>query len=105
MNSWSIIFLSYGITFTIGIAIRYLIKRKANYCNKKYLDKLELKYGNIDREKAVKLEIFYDCLIGLEYIIMGLLIRKTDIAIISIVLVSTITIVSHYLIMKRYIVL
>ena len=42
----------------IGATIRYLIKHKVNYCNKKSLDKLEFKYGNIDREKAVKLEIF-----------------------------------------------
>ncbi|EJA6379556.1 TPA: hypothetical protein KR400_003273, partial [Clostridioides difficile] len=49
----------------IGATIRYLIKHKVNYCNKKSLDKLELKYGNIDREKAVKLEIFYQYLIEL----------------------------------------
>lgn len=102
MNSWSIVFLGYGITFTIAITIRYLIKRKSNYCNKKYLDKLELKYENIDREKANKLEMFYHYLIGFEYIVMGLLIRKFETAII---LVSIITIVSYYLIRKKYIVL
>ncbi|AXU27542.1 TPA: hypothetical protein ACKONR_002276 [Clostridioides difficile] len=46
------------VEFIIGATIRYLIKHKVNYCNKKVLDKLELKYGNIDREKAVKLENF-----------------------------------------------
>ncbi|WP_265324334.1 hypothetical protein [Clostridioides difficile] len=44
MSPWSIIFLGYGLTFTIAITIRYLIKGKTNYCNKKYLNKLELKY-------------------------------------------------------------
>ncbi|MCC0657819.1 MULTISPECIES: hypothetical protein [unclassified Clostridioides] len=105
MNSWNIIFLSYGVTFTIVVTVGYLIKGKTNYCKKKYLDKLELKYGNIDREKATKLEIFYHYLIGLEYIIMGLLIRRLDTAIISVILVSIITIISYYLIRKRYIVL
>ncbi|MCC0640205.1 MULTISPECIES: hypothetical protein [unclassified Clostridioides] len=105
MNSWNIIFLSYGVTFTIVVTVGYLIKGKTNYCKKKYLDKLELKYRNIDREKATKLEIFYHYLIGLEYIIMGLLIRRLDTAIISVILVSIITIISYYLIRKRYIVL
>ncbi|WP_234702237.1 hypothetical protein [Clostridioides difficile] len=60
----------------IGTTIRYLIKHKVNYCNKKSLDKLELKYGNIDREKAVKLEIFYQYLIGFEDIEMSFLNNK-----------------------------
>ncbi|HBG2756391.1 TPA: hypothetical protein KPW39_001694 [Clostridioides difficile] len=93
------------MTFTIGTTIRYLIKRNTNYCRKKYLDKLELKYGNINRVKATKLEIFYDYLIGLEYIIMGLLIRRLDTAIISVILVSIVTIISYYLIREKYITL
>ncbi|KPI46147.1 hypothetical protein C4097_02220 [Clostridioides difficile] len=105
MNSWNIIFLSYGVTFTIVVTVGYLIKGKTNYCKKKYLNKLELKYGNIDREKATKLEIFFQYLIGLEYIIMGLLIRRLDTAIISVILVSIITIISYYIIRKRYIVI
>ncbi|CZR97805.1 MULTISPECIES: hypothetical protein [Clostridioides] len=105
MNSWNIIFLSYGVTFTIVVTVGYLIKGKTNYCKKKYLNKLELKYGNIDREKATKPEIFFQYLIGLEYIIMGLLIRRLDTAIISVILVSIITIISYYIIRKRYIVI
>ncbi|KPI50858.1 hypothetical protein KW94_13215 [Clostridioides difficile] len=105
MNSWNIIFLSYGVTFTIVVTVGYLIKGKTNYCKKKYLNKLELKYWNIDREKATKLEIFFQYLIGLEYIIMGLLIRRLDTAIISVILVSIITIISYYIIRKRYIVI
>ncbi|MFL8711031.1 hypothetical protein Q3304_09700 [Clostridioides sp. GD02377] len=105
MNSWNIIFLSYGVTFTIVVTVGYLIKGKTNYCKKKYLNKLELKYGNIDREKATKLEIFFQYLIGLEYIIMGLLIRRLDTVIISVILVSIITIISYYIIRKRYIVI
>lgn len=103
MNTWNVFLILTGIGNIIGTTIRYLIKHKDNYCNKKYLDKLELKYGNIDREKVFKLEIFYHYLIGLEYIIMGLLIRKFDAAIILVTLVSIITIVSYYLIRKKYI--
>ncbi|NJI81718.1 hypothetical protein GSQ54_14915 [Clostridioides difficile] len=105
MNSWNVIFLSYGVTFTIVVTIRYLIKGKTNYCKKKYLNKLELKYGNIDREKATKLEIFFQYLIGLEYILMGLLIRKFDTAIVSVILVSIVTIISYCLVRKKYIVI
>lgn len=38
MNSWNIIFLSYGVTFTIVVTVGYLIKGKTNYCKKKYLN-------------------------------------------------------------------
>lgn len=103
MSPWSIVFLSYGVTFAIATTIRYLIKSKTNYCNKKYLDKLELKYENIDRVKATKLEIFYHYLIALEYIAMGLLIRRLDTAIISVILVTIVTIISYYLIREKYI--
>ncbi|HBG7355591.1 TPA: hypothetical protein KRD68_002184 [Clostridioides difficile] len=105
MSPWSIIFLGYGATFTITATIRYLIKGKTNYCNKKYLNKLELKYGNIDKLKATKLEIFYQYLMGLEYILMGLLIKKFDTAIVSVILVSIITIISYCLVRKKYITL
>ncbi|MCC0659018.1 MULTISPECIES: hypothetical protein [unclassified Clostridioides] len=105
MDFWNNTLLSMGVIFTIGTTIRYLIKGKDNYCKKKYLDKLELKYGNIDREKAIKLELFFNYLISLEYIIMGLLIRKFDTAIISVILVSIITLVSYYLVRKKYITL
>ncbi|MCC0655314.1 hypothetical protein IC175_01945 [Clostridioides sp. ES-S-0123-01] len=105
MDFWNNTLLSIGVIFSIGTTIRYLIKGKTNYCKKKYLDKLELKYGNIDREKAIKLELFFNYLISLEYIIMGLLIKKFDTAIISVILVSIITLVSYYLVRKKYITL
>ncbi|MCW0785212.1 hypothetical protein OKR45_19690, partial [Clostridioides difficile] len=62
-------------------------------------------YGNIDKLKATKLEIFYQYLMGLEYILMGLLIRKFDTAIVSVILVSIITIISYCLVRKKYITL
>lgn len=103
MNFWNGLFLLFGIIFIIGNVIKGLAKHKFNYFRKKYFNKLELKYGKIDREKTIKLEMFYQYLIGLEYIIMGLLIKRLNTAIISLILVSIITIVSHCLIRKKYI--
>ncbi|EGT4599325.1 hypothetical protein DFW26_07660 [Clostridioides difficile] len=94
-----------GIAVIIVTTIRYLIKGKTNYCKKKDLDKLELKYGNIDREKVVKLEIFYQYLTGLEYIAIGLFTRRLDITILAIILSAIITGVFYYLIRKKYITL
>ncbi|HBF0844876.1 TPA: hypothetical protein ACG3RE_003911 [Clostridioides difficile] len=105
MNFWNGVFLLLGIILIIGNVIKDLTKHKFNYLRDRYLNKLELKYGSIDREKTIKLEIFYQYLLGLEYIIMGLLIRRLDTAIISVILVSIVTIISYYLIRKKYITL
>ncbi|HBF4859502.1 TPA: hypothetical protein KOP35_003497 [Clostridioides difficile] len=92
-----------GIAIIIVTTIRYLIKGKTNYCKKKYFNKLESIYGDIDREKVVKLEIFYQYLIGLEYIAIGLFTRRLDITILTIILVAIITTALYYLIRKKYI--
>ncbi|HBG1591617.1 hypothetical protein KWV42_19330 [Clostridioides difficile] len=92
-----------GIAIIIVTTIRYLIKGKTNYCKKKYFNKLESIYGDIDREKVVKLEIFYQYLIGLEYIAIGLFTRRLDITILAIILVAIITTALYYLIRKKYI--
>lgn len=93
-----------GIIVIIGTTIIYLIKPKTAFCSKKYFNKLESIYGNIDREKVVKLEIFYQYLIGLEYIAIGLFTRRLDITILAIILVAIITGVFYYLIRKKYII-
>ncbi|MCC0649033.1 hypothetical protein KGF50_12230 [Clostridioides sp. ZZV15-6598] len=104
MNFWNGLFLLFGIIFIIGDVIKGLTKHKFNYFTERYLNKLELKYGSIDREKTIKLEMFYQYLLGLEYIIMGLLIKRFDTAIISVILVSIVTIISYYLIRRKYII-
>lgn len=93
-----------GIIVIIGTTIIYLIKPKTAFCSKKYFNKLESIYGDIDREKVVKLEIFYQYLIGLEYIAIGLFTRRLDITILAIILVAIITGVFYYLIRKKYII-
>ncbi|NMS90530.1 hypothetical protein HGQ85_11365 [Clostridioides difficile] len=92
-----------GIGIIIGTTIRYFIKHKTNFCSEKYFNKLESKYGNIDRKRTIKLEIFYSYLIGFEYIAIGLFIRRLEITII--VVVAIITGVLYYSIRRRYIVL
>ncbi|KPI51920.1 hypothetical protein KW94_11410 [Clostridioides difficile] len=94
-----------GIGIIIGTTIRYLIKRKTSFCSERYFNKLESKYGNIDRKKTVKLDIFYSYLISFEYITMGLFIKKLENTIIVIIVVAIITTILYYLIRKRYIVL
>ncbi|HBF5726199.1 TPA: hypothetical protein KOR46_003782, partial [Clostridioides difficile] len=43
-----------GIIVIIGTTIIYLIKPKTDFCSKKYFNKLESIYGNIDKKKTVK---------------------------------------------------
>ncbi|WP_236880056.1 hypothetical protein, partial [Clostridioides difficile] len=57
-----------GIIVIIGTTIIYLIKPKTAFCSKKYFNKLESIYGNIDKKKTVKLEVLYRYVTGLEYI-------------------------------------
>lgn len=91
-----------GIIVIIGTTIIYLIKPKTA-CSKKYFNKLESIYGNIDKKKTVKLEVLYRYVTGLEYISIGLFTRRLDITIIAIILVATITVILYYLVRKRYI--
>ncbi|MCC0636852.1 MULTISPECIES: hypothetical protein [unclassified Clostridioides] len=103
MNFWNTYLIFIGIGIIILTTIIYLIKYKIIFCSEKYFNKLESMYGNIDKKRIVKLEVLYRYVIGLEYIVIGLFIRKLDVAIIALILVSIITIVSYYLVRKKYI--
>ena len=92
-----------GIIVIIGTTIIYLIKPKTAFCSKKYFNKLESKYGNIDRKRTIKLEVLYRYVTGFEYIAIGLFTKRLDITIIAIILVATITVILYYLVRKRYI--
>ncbi|MCC0784260.1 hypothetical protein IR152_14525 [Clostridioides sp. ES-S-0108-01] len=105
MNVWNIYLILTGTGIIILTTIISLIKHKFGFCSNEYLDKLELKYGNIDRKKTVKLEVLYRYVIGLEYIAIGLFTRKLDIAIIAMILAVIITTVLYYLVRKMYIIL
>lgn len=92
-----------GIIVIIGTTIIYLIKPKTAFCSKKYFNKLESIYGNIDRKRTVKLEVLSRYVMGLEYIVIGLFTRRLDITIIAMIIVAVITTVLYYLIRKKYI--
>jgi len=103
MNSWNSAFILVGIVMIIGTMIRDLTKHKINFHSEKYFRKLELKYGGIDRERAIKLDKLCNYLLGLEYIIIGLLIRAIVVSIIVLIAISVIMILGYYLIRKKYI--
>lgn len=105
MNLWNTTLILLGVGIITLTTIISLIKHRFGFCSDEYLDKLKLKYGNIDRKKTVKLEILYRHIIGLEYIAIGLFTRKLDIAIIAMILTAITTTLLYYLIRKRYIVL
>ncbi|MGX9756514.1 hypothetical protein ACWYRQ_09555 [Clostridioides difficile] len=103
MNFGNINLIIMGAVVIIGTTIIHLIKPKTSFCNEKYFNKLESAYGNIDRRRAVKLEVLYRYVIGLEYIAIGLFTRRLDITILVIILVGIITVIFYYLIRKKYI--
>lgn len=94
-----------GIAVIIVTTIRYLIKSKTNYCKKKYFNKLESIYGDIDRKRTIKLEVLYRYAISLEYIAIALFTRRLDITIIAMIIAVIITTALYYLIRKKYIIL
>ncbi|UDN56798.1 hypothetical protein [Clostridioides sp. ES-S-0010-02] len=103
MNFGNIYLILIGVGIIIVTTIIYLIKPKTSFYSEKYFNKLESTYGNIDRKRTVKLEVLYPYVIDLEYIAIGLLIRRLDITILAIILVVIITVVLYYLIRKKYI--
>ncbi|HBH1603332.1 hypothetical protein [Clostridioides difficile] len=92
-----------GIIVIIGTTIIYLIKPKTAFCSKKYFNKLESIYGDIDRKRTIKLEVLYRYAISLEYIAIALFTRRLDITIISMIIAAIITTALYYLIRKKYI--
>ncbi|MBH6866368.1 hypothetical protein I5732_04080 [Clostridioides difficile] len=103
MNFRNIYLILMGLGIIILTTIISLIKPKTAFCSKKYFNKLESIYGNIDKKKTVKLEVLYRYVTGLEYIAIGLFTRRLDITIIAIILVAIITVILYYLVRKRYI--
>lgn len=103
MKIQNIYLILMGVGIIILTTIIALIKVKIGFCNEKYFNKLESKYGNIDRKRTIKLEVLYRYAISLEYIAIALFTRRLDITIIAIILVATITVILYYLVRKRYI--
>ncbi|MDY7756084.1 hypothetical protein [Clostridioides difficile] len=103
MNFRNIYLILMGLGIIILTTIISLIEIKIGFCNEKYFNKLESKYGNIDRKRTIKLEVLYRYVTGFEYIAIGLFTKRLDITIIAIILVAIITTILYYLVRKRYI--
>ncbi|MDV9742511.1 hypothetical protein RHI49_20290 [Clostridioides difficile] len=76
MNFRNIYLILMGLGIIILTTIISLIEIKIGFCNEKYFNKLESKYGNIDRKRTIKLEVLYRYVTGFEYIAIGILIYK-----------------------------
>ncbi|HBG1280054.1 TPA: hypothetical protein KR431_003911, partial [Clostridioides difficile] len=55
MNFRNIYLILMGLGIIILTTIISLIEIKIGFCNEKYFNKLESKYGNIDRKRTIKL--------------------------------------------------
>lgn len=71
----------------------------------RYVEKLHIKYGNIDGKKAIKLEKFCKYGLGILYILLGLSVRKASIAIMAIFVISIVFLILYYPIRKKYIII
>lgn len=91
--------IAMGIGEIIGITVR----RLTGYRNKKYLSKLELKYGNIDTDRAIKYDFLCNYIHAGVLILLGLLIRDMMMAMTSIIVVAVLSVIGYYMFRKRYI--
>lgn len=103
MDSWNYVFICMGVVVIMGTILRRLSGKKNKFRNEKYFRKLELKYGYIDRGRTIKLDIFYNYLLGMAYVLIGLSIRDMISSIIVLIVTSVIMILVYYLLRKKYI--
>lgn len=101
MELWNYSLITLGV---IRIICNF-IRQKLNNFDEKYLEKLEMKYGSIDKEKAMKFYRGYDCINSVIVIIVGLLIRDNIVGLICISIGLIISSIIYYLLRKNYIVI
>ncbi|MFR4162915.1 MAG: hypothetical protein ACLT0R_09915 [Paraclostridium sordellii] len=99
MESWNYLYIFLGFSCVLGIFIR----SKVTSYDKNILEKLELKYGDIDRKKAIKLEKFYDYLTSGTFLFMGIFIRNYVFAFRTTLLVLIVNTIVYYLFRRIYI--
>ena len=99
MESWNYLYIFLGFSCILGIFIR----SKVTSYDKNILEKLELKYGDIDRKKAIKLEKFYDYLTSGTFLFMGIFIRNYVFAFRTTLLVLIVNTIVYYLFRRIYI--
>lgn len=99
MESWNYLYIFLGLSCILGIFIR----SKVTSYDKNILEKLELKYGDIDRKKAIKLEKFYDYLTSGTFLFMGIFIRNYVFAFRTTLLILIVNTIVYYLFRRIYI--
>lgn len=99
MESWNYLYIFLGFSCILGIFIR----SKVTSYDKNILEKLELKYGDIDRKKAIKLEKFYDYLTSGTFLFMGVFIRNYVFAFRTTLLILIVNTIVYYLFRRIYI--
>ena len=87
----------------IILCFRHFIRSKVTSYDKNILEKLELKYGDIDRKKAIKLEKFYDYLTSGTFLFMGIFIRNSVFAFRTTLLILIVNTIVYYLFRRIYI--
>ena len=102
MDYWNFTFIMIGIVNLVGGFARLIFK--CSY-SEKYFNKLEKKFGNIDRAKIIKLDNIYTTVLGLIFIVTGLLIKDKDIALVCLISMIVGMLVLDYFIRKKYIVI
>ena len=99
MEPWNYLYIFLGLSYVLGIFIR----SKVTSYYKNILEKLELKYGDIDRKKAIKLEKFYDYLTSGTFLFMGIFIRNCVFAFTTTLLILIVNTIVYYLFRRIYI--
>ncbi|CEO06693.1 Uncharacterised protein [[Clostridium] sordellii] len=98
MEPWNYLYIFLGLSYILGIFIR----SKVTSYYKNILEKLELKYGDIDRKKAIKLEKFYDYLTSGIFLFIGIFIRNCVFAFKTILLILIVNTIVYYLVRRKY---
>lgn len=99
MEPWNYMYIFLGLSYILDIFIR----SKVTSYYKNILEKLELKYGDIDRKKAIKLEKFYDYLTSGIFLFIGIFIRNCVFAFRSTILILIVNTIVYYFFRRIYI--
>jgi len=97
MAEWNYGYLIIGL---FGLITSFIVN---NVNAKIYLDKLEYKYGKIDKEKVIKLNKFITSLLSSMLVIVGLIIRNLWFARIIVIISISLCILIYFLYRRKFI--
>lgn len=102
MENWNYVCICIGICNFLGSYLQFKYN-KARY--DRYIEKLHIKYGNIDDKKVIRFEKICKYGLGIFYILLGLLLRKASIAIMLMFAIVIVILILDYPIKKKYIII